>query len=315
MNQSSALHILLVTLLLFTYTVSKAAPVTVKSLNKYGGFTTNASTFVNKNGAIGLGGINGNGKTVQVPLLAATTSVTSIGTTSGTSGGNILSDGGATITARGVCYGLTSNPTLSNGFTTNGTGTGIFSSSIASLTSSTTYYVRSYATNIIGTGYGTQVSFQTITCFIAGTKITMENGGLKNIEEVKVGDKVKTVDPANMQVASERVIRIFVHPASNDLIKITFSNGQATTNTKSHPYWAEGKGWSSVDPGPFKDTRGINAKQLLAGDTCTLLKNGQMVAVKILKIENLPNLLVPTYNFEVNKTHCYFANGILVHNY
>ena len=286
-----------------------------KTVNKYGAITATTATFVNKYGAIGLYGVTSNGKEIfVVPSLATTTTVTSITNTGGTSGGNILFNGGAAITVSGVCYSTSSNPMITDGHTTNGTLTGSFSSAISSLLSATTYHVRSYATNSAGTGYGADVSFTTISCFIAGTKIIMENGGLKNIEEVKVGDRVKTANPVTGQITGQKVTTIFVHPASNDLIKLTFNNGQSSTNTKSHPYYVEGKGWCSVDPEPFKETKGINAKQLLIGDNCKLLKKGRLVAVRILKIETLPNLLVPTYNFEVNKTHCYFANGILVHN-
>ena len=72
-----------------------------------------------------------------------------------TSGGNITSDGGYSITSRGVCYSTSnSEPTLSDSYTTNGNGIGNFSSIIASVSVSTTYYVRAYATNSIGTAYG-----------------------------------------------------------------------------------------------------------------------------------------------------------------
>ena len=70
------------------------------------------------------------------------------------SGGVITSEGGSPITARGVVYDTNSNPTLANWFTNNGTGTGQFASSLSGLIPSTTYYVRAYATNSVGTSYG-----------------------------------------------------------------------------------------------------------------------------------------------------------------
>ena len=71
------------------------------------------------------------------------------------SGGTISSDGGYSIIARGVCYSTNnSNPTISDNFTTAGTGTGSFSTTITKVSVSTTYYVRAYATNSIGTAYG-----------------------------------------------------------------------------------------------------------------------------------------------------------------
>lgn len=90
-----------------------------------------------------------------------TTSISSITSNSAISGGNITSDGGQSVTARGVCWSTSQNPTISNLKTTNGTGTGNFTSSITGLLPGTTYYLRAYATNSVGTQYGNNVSFTT----------------------------------------------------------------------------------------------------------------------------------------------------------
>jgi parallel beta-helix repeat protein len=99
--------------------------------------------------------------TVSIPTLAATTAASAITGTTATSGGNVTGDGGASVTARGVCWSTSPNPTTANSKTTNGTGTGTFTSSLTGLTTNTLYYVRAYATNSAGTGYGTQISFTT----------------------------------------------------------------------------------------------------------------------------------------------------------
>ena len=78
--------------------------------------------------------------------------------------GNVTSDGGAAVTARGVCWSTSQNPTVSGNHTTDGTGTGSFTSTLTGLEPETTYYVRAYATNSEGTAYGEQVSFTTISC-------------------------------------------------------------------------------------------------------------------------------------------------------
>ncbi|MFM7586106.1 MAG: hypothetical protein ACKO6M_03695, partial [Bacteroidota bacterium] len=91
-----------------------------------------------------------------------TTSATGITSTGATTGGNVTSDGGASVTARGVAYGTAQNPTTANSTTSNGTGTGVFTSTLSGLTASTLYYVRAYATNAVGTAYGSQVSFTTL---------------------------------------------------------------------------------------------------------------------------------------------------------
>jgi hypothetical protein len=84
-----------------------------------------------------------------------------ITTNSASSGGNISSDGGSTVTQRGVCWSTNQNPTIANNITNNGTGTGSFSSSITGLNANTTYYCRAYATNGVGTAYGNQINFTT----------------------------------------------------------------------------------------------------------------------------------------------------------
>lgn len=88
-----------------------------------------------------------------------TDNISSIRSTYATGGGNITSDGGCTVTARGVCWNTGGSPTVSDSHTTDGSGTGTFSSSITGLTCGNRYYVRAYATNSQGTSYGNEVSF------------------------------------------------------------------------------------------------------------------------------------------------------------
>ncbi|MBP9995288.1 MAG: hypothetical protein KBT67_10230 [bacterium] len=119
------------------------------------------------------------GGTQTVPTVT-TVQVSNITQTTATCGGNVTSDGGAAVTARGVCWSTSSNPTVSNSHTTDGSGTGSFTSSITGLTASTTYYVRAYATNSAGTSYGEQESFTTQSgggtsgCFSVSSTTTVE---------------------------------------------------------------------------------------------------------------------------------------------
>lgn len=100
------------------------------------------------------------GPTQAAFAVITTTAVSSITETAATSGGNITSDGGGTVTARGVVWSTSVNPTITLATkTSNGSGTGIFTSNITGLTAGTTYYVRAYATNSTGTAYGNEVSF------------------------------------------------------------------------------------------------------------------------------------------------------------
>jgi uncharacterized protein (TIGR02145 family) len=115
-------------------------------------------------------GISAANTPAQLATLS-TTAASSITGTTAASGGNITNSGGATITARGIVWSTSQTPSLSNnlGFTSNGTGTGSFTSTLTGLTANTTYYVRAYATNSAGTAYGNQLSFTTITGGGSGT--------------------------------------------------------------------------------------------------------------------------------------------------
>lgn len=98
---------------------------------------------------------------VNLPAVT-TTAANNIAQNSATAGGNITSNGGGVVNASGVCFGVNQNPTLSDGFTVDGTGSGQFTSQMLNLLPGTTYYVRAYATNSAGTSYGNQVSFSTL---------------------------------------------------------------------------------------------------------------------------------------------------------
>lgn len=92
----------------------------------------------------------------------STTAATAITLTTASSGGNITTDGGAAVTARGIVWNTATAPTVSLATkTTDGTGAGNFSSGIANLSPSTNYYARAYATNSVGIGYGNEITFTT----------------------------------------------------------------------------------------------------------------------------------------------------------
>lgn len=99
----------------------------------------------------------------QKPTIT-TTIVTQITETTAVAGGNVTSDGGESVTERGVVYSTKPNPVitnLSNTIRPCGSGTGVFTYTIYGLQSGTTYYVRAYAKNDVGTAYGEELSFTT----------------------------------------------------------------------------------------------------------------------------------------------------------
>ena len=95
--------------------------------------------------------------------IVTTTAVSAITSTGAVSGGDVTSDGGSAVTARGVCWSVATDPTILDASVSSGSGTGSFICTITGLTGNTTYYVRAYATNSQGTAYGQNRSFKTIT--------------------------------------------------------------------------------------------------------------------------------------------------------
>jgi prepilin-type N-terminal cleavage/methylation domain-containing protein len=138
---------------IFTQSISS---LSVGTLYYYRGYATNAKGTAYS--------IDGTFTTLDTPTIT-TTSASSIAQTSASSGGNISSDGGASVTARGVVWDTNTNPTIAlSTKTSDGTGTGSFTSSLTPLTCNTGYFARAYATNSVGTAYGSNVTFTTTAC-------------------------------------------------------------------------------------------------------------------------------------------------------
>ena len=120
----------------------------------------------------------------DIPTLSSVTP-TYISTTGSQSGGYEIDDGGLPITEKGVCWSLNPNPTINlSTKTSDGMGTGVFTSTMTGLTSGTTYYLRAYATNSIGTAYGNEISFTTYN----SDAVTDIDGNYYNI--VNIGTQV-----------------------------------------------------------------------------------------------------------------------------
>ena len=109
--------------------------------------------------------------TVTLPTVT-TTAVSGITDTTANSGGTVTSDGGAAITAEGVCWSTSANPVVGGTCSDDGTALGSFTSNMTGMTPTTTYYVRAYATNSSGTGYGDALTFSTSTSEVLGVTTT-----------------------------------------------------------------------------------------------------------------------------------------------
>ena len=97
---------------------------------------------------------------VTIPVVTTST-IGSLTSTTAIGGGNVTSNGGGSLTATGVCWSTSSSPTISNSHTSDGTSTGVFVSNLSGMIGNTTYYARAYATNSVGTAYGSEISFTT----------------------------------------------------------------------------------------------------------------------------------------------------------
>jgi hypothetical protein len=128
-----------------------------------------ATTYYIRAYAINLVGITyGDEKSFTTPALTSPVvetlmDISQITGSTAIGGGEVISDGFADISARGICWSTTSTPTILDNLTTDGIGVGSFSSSMSGLTAETSYFVRAYATNSIGTSYGEETTFTTST--------------------------------------------------------------------------------------------------------------------------------------------------------
>jgi hypothetical protein len=121
--------------------------------------------------------------TLPVVLLAptVTTAAASIITaTSATGGGEVTSDGGSAVTDRGICWGSSPDPVKWSGnYISADSGAGSFTGLITGLTANTTYHARAYATNSIGTSYGSDITFTTNNKY--GLNISFAGTGRGNV--------------------------------------------------------------------------------------------------------------------------------------
>ena len=142
------------------------------------GLTPNTNYYVKAYATNSVGTTYGNEvtfKTLAAIPTVGTNAATSVTSTTASCGGNVTLDNGAAVTARGVCWSTSQNPTTSNSKTSDSSGTGIFTSTITGLTPNTTYYFKAYAINSVGTGYGTQFSFTTTASLPTVTTSTLTN--------------------------------------------------------------------------------------------------------------------------------------------
>ncbi|MFC1594203.1 PQQ-binding-like beta-propeller repeat protein [Candidatus Omnitrophota bacterium] len=136
------------------------------------------------------------------------------------------------------------------------------------------------------------------TCFLEGTSISMANGTIKPIEEIKVGDMVLSVDEENKTVTN-KVTGLFVHPETKGYLLVETAAGRQLRVTKDHRVYSGGE---------YKQIG-----MLTIDSPLTLLQDGKLVETRITSMRKV-NTTQTVYNFEVENSHTYFAEGYLVHN-
>jgi gliding motility-associated-like protein len=141
---------------------------------------------------------------------------------SATLAGNVSSDGGATVSEKGIVYGTTSDPTTSNTKLTNGTGTGAISANASGLAANTTYHYRAYATNVVGTSYGADQTFTTLTS--NNPPVVTASGGPATFtipSAITIDNGITVSDADNTTLASGTVTITGNFQSAEDLLAFT----------------------------------------------------------------------------------------------
>ncbi len=221
-----------------------------------------------------------------------TTAATNITATTVNLGGNIISNGGATVTAHGVCWRTSANPTIADNKTNNGTGIGSFVSSIVGLAATTTYYVRAYATNSVGTAYGNEISFTTLIPPI-GTVIDYDGNVY---DTVQIGTQVWMKQ--NLKTTHYKNGASINYPGTNNTAwQNNTSGAYAWYNNDSVTYkntYGALYNWYAVNTGNLCPT-GWHVPTAAEWDTLTIYLGGENIAGVKLKEAGFSHWITPNY--------------------
>lgn len=157
---------------------------------------------------------------------------------------------------------------------------------------------------------GSNVVLHNGPCFVAGTKIAMDDGTSKNIENVVVGDRVVTLEDED-ELIGNRVLEV-MSKANQPTVKYTLSTGDSVEATLDHPIFVKGKGYCSYSPSlTTQENNGMSVNQIEIGDSVLFYSDIEGTITSI-DLQDTPKTVYNLRNVENN--HNFFANGILVHN-
>lgn len=117
-------------------------------------------------------------KELPTPPIVSTSEILNITTVSAITGGEVLNSGTSTITERGICWSKKPNPQVTDNYVSSGKELGKFSVTLSNLLMETTYFVRAYAKNASGIGYGNEVNFTTAKQIVSKVTIKVETSSL-----------------------------------------------------------------------------------------------------------------------------------------
>ncbi|MFN0252292.1 MAG: polymorphic toxin-type HINT domain-containing protein [Kofleriaceae bacterium] len=140
------------------------------------------------------------------------------------------------------------------------------------------------------------------SCFLAGTQVTMADGSIRSIEDIRIGDFVMSYDETTHRTVASRVIDTIVHETRGD--KTLVING-TIRSTVNHPFYSDGKWVLAKDLTPGDRLLAL-AQSAPAGEVSPLVST-------VVGVDVVPGRAT-VYNLEVEGTHTYFAEGVLVHN-
>jgi len=166
-------------------------------------------------------------------------------------------------------------------------------------------------------------------CFIAGTQVTMANNEWKAIEDVVVGDVVLSIDENTRDIIESKVIGL-QSPKHDNLVEIKMENDDFNVEcTHDHPFYVEGKGWSSFKPeltitrygDTFEEVAQLEAGDEILVDPFTYtnkIEGVETSELDFLEVKELTDTThekpIDTYIIEVENTSTFFANGLMTHN-
>ncbi len=257
----------------------------------------------------------------EIPTLI-TVIISSVTKDSVLMGGLIVNDGGAEITARGVCYGTVPSPKISGSRTSNGHGKGTFISSLTELFPNTLYYARAYATNSEGTGYGNEIEFKTAPGGppVAATVITVVNFGNISYYYAWIEGRIKddgfapiiekgicwSIDENPTLIHGNKVI-------SEDTITNESGNFSGCKMDSLQPnsfYYVRAYAINSVDTsyGNRITIRTLSVPEIITTDAIEITGNSAKVGGQIITLGDVTRQLPPEHANEIETGICYGTN-------